>query len=549
MNNLTRALEEWRKVVGPEHVLTDPAALSAAETATFSTSNRIPAIVRPGSREEVRACVRVANEQRTPIYPVSTGKNWGYGSRVPAQDGCVLMELRRLDRITGYDEKLAYVTVEPGVTFRGLHEFLLARNSNLMLSVTGSTPDSSPVGNGLERGAGSGPYADRAAHVCGFEVVLPSGDVVHTGFGRFPGAETTKLHRWGVGPYLDGLFAQSNLGIVTEMTMWLAPRPDYFQSCFFGIDDDSRLEGLVDALQTLMLRGVFRAGLTVRNDFNVLCRMQQYPWEALGGATPMPPGLLERMRKGFWRDAWWSSLWVGWAELHHASREQGLAVRRIIEEALADKVDRLAFVDEAGVGFSRWDEGGDREVAAGYFGPDGREDGTGLGVPGDENLRSAYWRKKSPIPDDMDPDRDNCGVMFCVPTVPFEGRHVRAALDIVEETLSRHAFEPILIVGCIFERVVYLNVDITYDRDVAGEDERALGCHDEMLGRLIESGYLPYRLGIQSAGLLPDPDDDTGRLLGALKKTFDPHNILAPGRYGKGAEGRSREEIHARERG
>jgi 4-cresol dehydrogenase (hydroxylating) flavoprotein subunit len=70
-----------------------------------------------------------------------------------------------------------------------------------------------------------------------------------------------------------------------------------------------------------------------------------------------------------------------------------------------------------------------------------------------------------------------------------------------------------------------------------------------MLGRLIESGYLPYRLGIQSAGLLPDPDDDTGRLLGALKKTFDPHNILAPGRYGKGAEGRSREEIHARERG
>ena len=146
MNNLTRALEAWREVVGPEHVLTNPAALSAAETATFSTSNRIPAIIRPGNREEVRACVQVANQQRTPIYPVSTGKNWGYGSRVPPRSGCVLVELRRLDRNTDYDEKLAYVTVEPGVTFRRLHEFLVARNSNLMLSVTGSTPDSSPVG-------------------------------------------------------------------------------------------------------------------------------------------------------------------------------------------------------------------------------------------------------------------------------------------------------------------------------------------------------------------------------------------------------------------
>ena len=543
MNNLTRVLEAWQEIVGSEHVLTDPAALSAAETATFSTSNRVPAIIRPGNREEVRACVRVANEQRIPIYPVSTGKNWGYGSRVPARDGCVLMELRRLDGITDYDEKLAYITVEPGVTFRRLHEFLVARNSNLMLSVTGSTPDSSPIGNALERGAGSGPYSDRAAHVCGFEVILASGDVIHTGFGRFGGAEAAKLHRWGVGPYLDGLFAQSNLGIVTEMTMWLAPRPDYFQSCFFGIDDDSRLQGFVDALQSLMRRGVFRAGLTVRNDFNVLVRMQQYPWEALGGATPMPPELLERMRKGFWKDAWWSSLWIGWAELHHASKEHGLAERKVIEEALNDKVDRLAFVDGEGVAFSCWDAGGDRKMAARYF---GRDDGADVGVPGDENIRSAYWRKKTPVPEDMDPDRDRCGVMFCVPAVPFESRHVLAALEIIEDTLAKYGFEPILIIGCISERVVYINVDITYDREVEGEDERALECHDALLGRLIRAGYVPYRLGIESVKLLPEPDDDTGKLLDALKKSLDPNNILAPGRYGLGTGDTSREEADAR---
>ena len=129
------------------------------------------------------------------------------------------------------------------------------------------------------------------------------------------------------------------------------------------------------------------------------------------------------------------------------------------------------------------------------------------------------------------------------------GRHVVAALGIIQETISRYSFEPILIVGCISKRVIYINVDITYDRDVAGEDERALACHDALLGRLIGAGYIPYRLSIESVRLLPEPEDGTGRLLQALKKTLDPNNILAPGRYGLGAEHRRREETDARERG
>src|SRR5215211_6971502 len=138
---MARALDAWREILGPEHVLTDAATLSSAERATFLTTRRVPAVIRPGSREEVQECVRVANEHKVPIYPVSTGKNWAYGSRVPTQSGCVLMELYRLNKIVDYSEKLAYVTVEPGVTFRQLHEFLRERNSDLMLSTTGSTPD------------------------------------------------------------------------------------------------------------------------------------------------------------------------------------------------------------------------------------------------------------------------------------------------------------------------------------------------------------------------------------------------------------------------
>ena len=85
--DLRRAIQEWSDLVGADHVVTDPAALHAAETATFSTAARVPLIVRPADRQQVQACLRVANANRVPVYPVSTGRNWGYGSRVPSADG------------------------------------------------------------------------------------------------------------------------------------------------------------------------------------------------------------------------------------------------------------------------------------------------------------------------------------------------------------------------------------------------------------------------------------------------------------------------------
>ena len=288
----------------------------------------------------------------------------------------------------------------------------------------------------------------------------------------------------------------------------------------------------------------------MRNDFNVLCRMQQYPWEALGGATPMPPELLERMRKGFWRDAWWSSLWVGWAELHHASREQGLAERKIIEEALARqgrpaRVRRRSGGSVLPLGRRRRQGSGRPVLRPGW--PGGRR---GPRRPGRREYPQRLLEEEDPRSRTIW-TRTATAAGSCSAYPPCRSRAgtSRAALDIVKETLSRYAFEPILIVGCISERVVYINVDITYDREVEGEDERALECHDEMLGRLIESGYVPYRLGIQSVRLLPEPDDDTGKLLDALKKTLDPNNILAPGRYGLGTGDTSREEADAREQG
>jgi 4-cresol dehydrogenase (hydroxylating) len=235
-------LEQWSRIVGPEHVVTDARELRAAETGTYATSHRIPAIVRPANCAQVQECMRAANRGGVSVYPISSGKNWGYGSRVPSSDGCVLLDLGRMNRIVDFSEELAYVTVEPGVTQAQLYDFLQERRSRLWMDATGASPDCSLIGNAVERGFGHTPYGDHVANSCGLQVVLPDGDVIDTGFTRFPSAKAGPLSRWGVGPALDGLFSQSNFGIVTRMTVWLMPAPEYFQAYYFRAESS---EGLI----------------------------------------------------------------------------------------------------------------------------------------------------------------------------------------------------------------------------------------------------------------------------------------------------------------
>ena len=102
--------------------------------------------------------------------------------------------------------------------------------------------------------------------------------------------------------------------------------------------------------------------------------------------------------------------------------------------------------------------------------------------------------------------------------------------DICISTLLQHGFEPMISLTLLTERTVGCVVSIIYDRDVPGEDERAQTCHEELLKRLVASGYYPYRLGIQSMAVMQQAGP-FGHFLQRLKKELDPEHILAPGRY------------------
>ncbi len=522
------AIREWTAAIGEANISVKADELLAAGAATFAETRKIPAILRPGSREEVQSCLRIANERRIPVYPISSGRNWGYGSRLPAADGCALLDLRRMNRILDFSEELGYVTVEPGVTQGQLYAFLTERGSKLWMDATGASPECSIVGNTVERGFGHTPYSDHFGHACGLEVVLANGQVVETGFGRFPGAPATPLYHWGVGPSIDGLFSQSNLGVVTRMSVWLMPAPESAQAFFFRCDDDNGLNALIEALRPLRLNGTLRSAVHIGNDYKVLAGIQQYPWEEAGGRTPLSPDIVRGLRKTLNFGAW-----NGSGALYGTPRQIAES-RRMLRAALRSHVQKLEFLDNRKLRLAGrlarpyrmvtgWDLTRVLELVKPVF-------GLMQGVPTAQPLKSCYWRKRGPVPEKMDPDRDRCGLMWIAPILPLRGDDAVRGSGIAIRTVLEYGFEPAISLTLLTERTIDSVISISYDRDVAGEDERARQCHDELLRRLTEAGYYPYRLGIQSMWLMRQPNSYND-FLARVREVFDPNHILAPGRY------------------
>jgi 4-cresol dehydrogenase (hydroxylating) len=156
-----------------------------------------------------------------------------------------------------------------------------------MLDVTSGPPQGGMIGNALDKGAGYSPYFDHFGFSCGLEIVLGNGELLRTGDGALDSKDLINWHtsKYSFGPILDGLFTQSNFGIVTRMGVWLLPRPP-----------------AVPAAETVELRA------------DIVPRVQRSLSVRLGGREPGIPGkrrqaldlrrgrrhLRERHRLGAW---------------------------------------------------------------------------------------------------------------------------------------------------------------------------------------------------------------------------------------------------------
>lgn len=543
------AFSRLREIVGDANFIVDPGELEQRSKDTIPAVTRPFAFVYPGSVEEVQAIVRLANEFRIPLWTVSTGRNWGYGASTAVREGSLIVVLTRMNKVIELNEDLAYAVIEAGVTYRQFNAHLKQSGLKLWTDCTDGPPDGSVTGNALDRGMGVTDYCDHFGNICGMEVVLPSGELMHTGGGALGKCKTWNVHKWGTGPYLEGLFTQANFGIVTKVGVWLMPAPEAFNFFALELEDDRNLPALVDDLRDLGLRRIIAGGCHFFNDIVTFAVVSQYPPELIASRE----NLSDAMRAE-WRKKYGVSHWsAGGTTIGSAGQVR--ANRAIIKKRLA-RYGRIEFLDDRKVGLVKRALSVLREahkkpllakaveafvrLVTGGKTMDALEVVPHLysvmqGNPSDYFVRHAYFRSPVPKPDtDSHPARDNCGLMWFAPIAPMAGKYVQEIIDLCEPLFREAGFDFYVASLVQNPRAVIVLMSIMYLKDDPEQVAKAKALYQDLSRITIEAGYQQYRTSVAYMHKILDQAPEFKAFANLLKSAADPNGIIAPGKYGLG---------------
>jgi 4-cresol dehydrogenase (hydroxylating) flavoprotein subunit len=522
------AIEQWRTSLGALKVLDDQATLDEYGRSTQPEAPQPCCVLYPESTEEVQEITRIAGEHGVVVYPISCGKNWGYGDACAPTDGAAIIDLGRMNKIIEVNTDLAYCVIEPGVTQGELYAYLQEHNTGLWMDVTAAGPDSSLVGNTADRGFGHTRYGDHVLTASGLEIVLADGRVLNTGFGHFEDARTQHVYPYGVGPYMDGLFTQSNYGIITKIGLWLMPEPEAFTFFFFQVPNHADLETLVDRLRPLRLNGTLDTAIHIGNDFRVLASTGHYPWHETED-TPLPEDLRKHLREASTAQAWQGSgsLTGSKGAVRAAKRElkralSGLCTPRFVTDWHVDTGEKVArTMLKFGMGHAfDWRM---RMLRQNFD--------LLKGIPSSEPLRGAQWRLRKP-PEGVDDLRNlGVGLFWVSPVMPMIGHHPMDVQKLVEPVFHTHGFDMIVSFILLTERSLVAIFNIAFDKSVPEECAKASDCYDAMMQVLIDNGYYIYRSGLQGMPKLKQRSSVYWDVATEIKRALDPGDIIARGRY------------------
>ena len=505
--DFSEALKQFADVVGKEWVFTsdEDVDLYRDSYSPFwhEAEDRVPsAAVAPDGVEQVQEVVRIANAHKIPLWTVSTGKNLAYGGSAPVLSGSVVLDLKRMNRILEVNDKNHYALVEPGVSYFDLYRHIRERG----LKVWIDPPDpgwGSPVGNSLERGGGRTPMRDHFANHCGMEVVLANGEIVRTGMGALPGSQTWQQYKYGFGPYVDGIFSQSNFGVVTKMGFWLMPEPEAYRDGTVMVPRHDDLVPFVETLSYLMNSDIVQGTMLLESP------LLNYRASQGGGVLDMPggPSIEEMDRLGSEKNlAYWS------AELHF------YGPAKVVDEQWAYTREKFSAIPGA-----KFKDG------RSYRFPLDLKDSedaprVALGIPNLAIFGLIAGTK---------------GHMDFSPIIPMTGEAVFEALKVFGEAYAELGVSPqnqfFALPWSFFPRSFVLIFGFPIDHDVE-KNKKSREVFKRLIQVAAEHGWGEYRTHI---GFMEDVvhaysfnNYSLLRLHESVKDALDPNGILSPGKSG-----------------
>jgi len=529
--NLHEAIAAWQTLLGASQVILGEAVHAAYGMDASGVKRHVPAALRVLEAELVADTVRIAHQYQVHVYPLSTGRNWGYGTAMPAQNDCVIVDLSALDKILHFDAGLGVVTVEPGVTQGMLARFLDDGGHDYMVPVTGAGPNCSLLGNALERGYGVTPYTYHFGAVTDIEAVLADGSIYRSALREAGNEDLARLFKWGIGPYLTGLFTQSGFGVVTRMSILLAKRPESIKVCLFSLKDDALLEPAVERIQAILrkLPGTVGA-INLMNRHRVLAMSAPYPWDQLGTDGLIPPKLIESMGRQYQ-----ILPWTGFATVYGTKRIVA-AAQAEIRQSLAGVASRVLFFSEAQAlrlaKWASWIPGQTGRRLAKTAGTLAQSLELVGGRPNETALPLAYWRNPRPFTGEhRDPSRDGCGLMWFAPLVPMRADGVRRFVEMVKDVAPKHGMEPLITLTTLSDKLFDSTVPIVFDVSRQEQLDQASACRKQLWQRGSAIGCFPYRVGVDDMTDLSTRHPAASVLFEKLRQGIAHGSCLSPGRY------------------
>lgn len=228
------ALEQIRKVLGPDSVSTDKDNIKSVSDSFFSThhppepeTQHPLVVVSPSSTEEVSQIMKIAHKYRVPVI-ASSGLTSLEGHTMHTRGPySISLSFADMDNIIAVHPEDLDAVVQPGVDWQGLDGELLSNDATKHL-MFGPDPGIGARIGGMIGTSCSGTnayrYGTMKENIVNVTVVLADGTIVKT---------RQRPRKSSAGYDLTRLFvgAEGTLGIVTEATIKLHVRPKYESVC------------------------------------------------------------------------------------------------------------------------------------------------------------------------------------------------------------------------------------------------------------------------------------------------------------------------------
>ncbi len=214
MTGVARAREELARRLGPREVLADPLALALYSRDASMIEGACALVAFPRDRDQVVACLDIAERHSLPVVPRGSGTGLAGGST--PTEGALVVVTTKMDRVLEVRPADRLAWVEPGVLNLDLSTRL--RPLGFEFAPDPSSQQTSSVGGNVATNAG-GPhclaYGVTSGHVLALELAMTGGEVVRLG-AEGPEAAGYDLRGLVVG-------SEGTLGIVTAVCVRLTP--------------------------------------------------------------------------------------------------------------------------------------------------------------------------------------------------------------------------------------------------------------------------------------------------------------------------------------